>query len=498
MKAFKLASAFAVTGLALAISGQAMAAETTTEWTWEGEVVFSADLMNNNTASEKMYMKQGTVGERGANGDTDADISVEVAVANGGFSGTIALGAGSTKTFNRYMTQTEFDAYILAKGIPETYANYVSGNSAVVPMKTQTVGGSPEITISDLMYEEGALSFGDIGSMNSTEGYIDGMSVDQAYSVDRALRYTMDNGFAVQAFGGVSYESDDSSYATLAFVDMGVAVAYTGEFEGGSFAVDVEYAETTEPTYGTDLDGVGYVNGVTADAAADKSLPIYTGVGVTFDVSDAVAVSAAYTKGLGLVGTDLEEKGSMGVRADYTADAITAYAQWIDANGTQASFGAEYAFDMGSVYLDYALDTTPVAGTFADVKLDGAKNVGVKLAGAADAMTWAANYDYAIDTKTYSLGASVGVDTDMAAYAVSYKLREVGAKHTETGVAAADKKATSEIKASATHTTEGGATLALAYEMDNGAFASKSYPYKYNSEDTASNNALTFTAAYSF
>ena len=90
-------------------------------------------------------------------------------------------------------------------------------------------------------------------------------------------------------------------------------------------------------------------------------------------------------------------------------------------------------------------------------------------------MTWAANYDYAMDTSTYSLGASVGVATGMADLAAGYKLRE---------------DSTTELTASATHTTEGGAALSLAYENDNGAGASGDSDYLLNT--------LVATASYSF
>ena len=380
MKAFKLASAFAITGLALAVSGQAMAADTTTDWTWDGKVVFSADLMNTTNG--------GSVGSRGANGDSTANIDVDIAVANGGFSGMFKIDSS--------------DAH-------------------------------DEISISGVRYDEGAISFGDIGSMNTTEGYIASMKDDLNYGVDNAFRYTMGNGLAVQAQGGVTYTDSSTSVPVLGS-DMGVAVAYAGEFEGGSFAVDVEYAE----------DGT---------SAADAALDMYTGFGVTVAASDAVTVMAAYTAGIAGV-------SSMGVRADYAGDAFNAYGEWVD---EVITVGADATMGMANVYVDYTVD--------------GDQNAGVKLAGAADALTWGANFDYAINDTAFSYGVNASMDAGTVVYAAGYMSRE--------------GQASSELTASATHTTEGGAVLSLAYEKDDGTSTDPD-------SSKAAFNALTVTASYSF
>ena len=379
MKAFKLASAFAITGLALAVSGQAMAADTTTDWTWDGKVVFSADLMNTTNG--------GSVGSRGANGDSTANIDVDIAVANGGFSGMFKIDSS--------------DAH-------------------------------DEISISGVRYDEGAISFGDIGSMNTTEGYISGMKGDLSYTADNAFRYTMDNGFAVQAQGGVTYV-DDSSTTMLAASDLGVAVAYTGEFEGGSFAVDVEYAE----------------NGM---VATDDALDMYTGFGVTMAASDAVTVKAAYTAGI-------NAESSMGVRADFAGEAFNAYGEWVD---EVITVGADTTMGIANLYVDYTVD--------------GSQNAGVTLSGAADAMTWGANFDYAIDASDYSMGVNASMDAGAVVYAGAYKMREDD---------------TTELTVSATHTTEGGAVLSLAYENDTGTDMDPD-------ESDYTLNTLVATASYSF
>ena len=375
MKAFKLASAFAVTGLALAVSGQAMAADTTTDWTWGGEIVFSADVMNNAGG--------GSAGTRGSNGDSNDALNVAIAVANGGFSATMAIEADTDSSY----------------------------------------AGS--ISVDDFVYEEGAISFGMLSSMNSTEGYIDGMKDDLSYTVDRAFRYTMDNGFAVQAQGGVTWVDDTQTTSTstiLAASDMGVAVAYTGEFEGGSFAVDVEYAESGATFVGSSITGVD---------TTDTALEMYTGFGVTMAASDAVSVSAAYTKGINAV-------SSMGVRADYTADAFTAYLSWVDEATTLGGTASVGAIDLSA---DYA-----VTGSVLDL--------GASTAGESGAMSYTASLDMADVTNNGGYDAAVGVAfaaSDMMVYSAGYE--------TDGTV--------NVMTAGATYTTEGGATLALDYTNDN-------------------------------
>jgi len=381
MKAFKLASAFAVTGLALAVSGQAMA-DTTTEWTWDGEVVFSDDLMNN---SDDMG---DTIGSRGANGDSSDLVNVNIDVANGGFSATLSI---------------ESD-----------------------------VAAAGSISLDGVMYEEGPISFGQLSSMNSTEGYVSGMKSDLNYGVDQAFRYTMGNGLAIQAQGGATYTDEDGDVMTGAS-DMGVAVAYAGEFEGGSFAADFEYAETM----------------IGAGAATDEALDMYYGVGVTMAASDAVEVKAAYTMGAG-------EVSSMGVRADYTADAFTAYASYVDEDITLGGTASVGAIDL---YADYLVEGTVI-------------DLGASTAGASGAMSYSASVDMADVTNDMSLDWAVGAGYDAGIAALAF------------GYASTDNAASAEITASATHTTEGGATVALEYTNDN--------------DVTDVVDTLVFTAAYSF
>ena len=407
MKAFKLASAFAVTGLALAISGQAMAADTTTDWTWEGEVVFAADLMNNNSAFERLVADNSTVkGSRGANGNSDADLAVSIAVANGGFSATMDIDDGG-------------------------------------------------VDVSDFVYEEGAFMFGEIGQIGGVEGAVDGMNEGHSYASDQGFRYTS-GGLQVQAFGGINYTTvtttstvvvgtqsytfTDTTDVLIGGTDMGLAVAYAGTSGNMAFELNAQYAET---------------------AATDAAQPMYFGGSVTAAVSDSVEVVAAYTTG------GLSDVSSYGVRADYTGDAFTAYLTVADNDGS-AKQAAGVAATVGAFALtaDYDIDSPSL-------------DLGASTSGSADAMSYTASLDLEDVTGTMAYEAAVGVAfaaSDMMSYDAGYLMRNGDS---------------TELTASATYTTEGGATMVVAYELDNGASTSQG-------SDSASNNALTFTASYSF
>ena len=180
---------------------------------------------------------------------------------------------------------------------------------------------------------------------------------------------------------------------------------------------------------------------------------MYTGFGVTMAASDAVTVKAAYTAGI-------NAESSMGVRADFAGEAFNAYGEWVD---EVITVGADATMGAAKVYVDYTVD--------------GDQNVGVKLASTSGNMSWGAKVDMELNTPNRnSYGANVGVDAGMIQYAAAYAVRE---------------DTTSEITASATHTTEGGAVLSLAYENDNGT----------SSDSDDSNytlNTLVATASYSF
>ena len=400
MKAFKLASAFAVTGLALAVSGQAMAADTTTDWTWSGSVGVESILMDNTGT----YMTNVDVLAPGAGSRSSlpvaTDLVVSIDVANGGFS-----------------------------------ANMEIDNST--------------ISVSDFLYEEGAFMFGEVGTIVASEGYVADMDTDAAgsYDVDGGFRYTS-GGFKVQAESNTSTED----YNTASGVnpgsptgsrDVGLAVAFAGEFEGGSFVVDAQYGE--DPTSGSD--------------AANE---MYYGVGVTMAASDAVTVMAGYTSGIGA-------ETAMGLRADYTADAFTAYASYVSNSADADSMimlGGTATVSAFKLYADY--DVNPAV-------LD----IGASTAGASGAMTYSASVDMADVTGTVMTDWAIGAGYDAGVAMLAF------------GYASRDNAATSEITASATHTTEGGATLALAYEVDTGTSTDLD-------DSNFGRDTLVATASYSF
>jgi len=400
MKAFKLASAFAVTGLALAVSGQAMAADTTTDWTWAGEVSVESVLMDNGDYITDMNTLAGRLfplGQRGSMGVT-SDLSVSIDVANGGFSATMDL--------------SEADG----------------------------------VEVSDFLYTEGAWMFGEVSTIVASEGYVADMDVDAAgsYDVDGGIRYTSGS-FKVQAEANAATE-DFTSLTGAGSRDVGLAVAYAGDFEGGSFVVDAQYGEN--PTSNSD--------------AANE---MYYGFGVTMAASDAVTVMGGYTSGIGA-------ETAMGLRADYTADAFTAYASYIS-----NSADADADMDLGVAATVGAFALT------ADYDTDGVLDLGASTAGASGAMTYTASVDLGDVTGTMSTDWAVGAGYDAGAvvYAAGYASRDDGS---------------SEVTASATHTTEGGAVLALAYEKDTGLMTGS--VALDDGESDYARDTLVATASYSF
>jgi len=401
MKAFKLASAFAVTGLALAVSGQAMAADTTTDWTWSGSVGVESILMDNTGT----YMTNVDVLAPGGGSRSSlpvaTDLVVSIDVANGGFS-----------------------------------ANMEIDNST--------------ISVSDFLYEEGAFMFGEVGTIVASEGYVADMDTDAAgsYDVDGGFRYTS-GGFKVQAESNETTEDWNDTLALAAVNgssgsrDVGLAVAYAGEFEGGSFVVDGQYGE--DPLSG-------------ADAANE----MYYGVGVTMAASDAVTVMAGYTSGIGA-------ETAMGLRADYTADAFTAYASYVSNSADADSMimlGGTATVGAFKLYADYDVNPAELA-------------IGASTAGTSGAMSYSASVDMADVTGTVMTDWAIGAGYDAGVAMLAF------------GYASRDNAATSEITASATHTTEGGATLALAYEVDTGTSTDLD-------DSDFGRDTLVATASYSF
>ncbi|MDH5426525.1 MAG: hypothetical protein OEY29_16180, partial [Gammaproteobacteria bacterium] len=200
---------------------------------------------------------------------------------------------------------------------------------------------------------------------------------------------------------------------------------------------------------------------------ADTALDSFMGVGVTFAASDSMSVKAAYTSGQGT-------ETSMAVRADLSADAMTAYGEYISnsasANGADIGVGGTYAMDAIGAYADYAMNDNASDLT-----------VGATYTGEADAVSYSAMFEYAMDltnsvnTYEYDVNGSYAV-SEMISAGAGYTFR-----HDES----------TETTAHVTYTTEGGAVIALNYEVDTGTSAD-------DGDDDYTFDAIVASASYSF
>lgn len=361
MKAFKLASAFAVTGLALAVSGQAMAADTTTDWTWDGEVTVKSVLMDGNSNGMGTGANDvlASAGDRGVTSLTGpkTNLDVVVDVANGGFAAKLKL----------------------------------EGSSVVT---------------SDFTYTEGAFMFGEIGSVVTTEGAITGMDDDQAWTSDAGFRYTS-GGLQVQAFAGetctddICTTTDTSFIGSVANVDMGLEFAYSGSTDTVSYTVDAQYAE----------DG---------SSMTDEALDAYMGVYVSAMASDSVTVEAGYTGAGDLTSTALQASYAADAitaygryNQDNAADAVFTLGGTYTMGAVVAS--AKHVLD-GETTLGLAYSTTSGAMTFganAETKLDASTtSFGADVAVAAsDMLAYTAGYMSRHD-ETTRMAAGVAYTTE--------------------------------------------------------------------------------------
>jgi len=397
-----ITTGFAITALAAAISGQAMAADTEHSWTFEGEIEVSSVLVD--TIGDAVAVDSAT-GER--NTGSAEELMGTITVTNGGFEGTITLENGAIAT----------DA---------------------------------------VSYTEGAISFGDIGSVVTTEGYIANMSDDLAYTADSAFRFTQD-GMKVQAFGGATYAGDVSDFADadfageLAYVDFGMGASYAGEADSMSYVVDFQYAEQ-----GMDIGADNQTVGDNTPDVDDTALDMYYGVGVTSAVSDELSASVAYTSGINAL-------TSYGVRADYTADSMTAYGSYINDSA-----------DANTIYVGGTFVSGAVTA-YADYVLDGDITVGATYAGEADAVSYNAMFEYVMpsvgtSTMAYGVDAAYAV-SDMMSATAEYRMDHAELTRMAAGVA---------------YTTEGGAVMAVDYVADQGW------------DGEAAVDAVTASASYSF
>ena len=143
---------FAVSALAAAISGQALAADTEATITYNGAMEF--DFIVDMAAETKdVELQKGD----DANDGGSYGLYMDVAVVNGPFSGTVGIASED---------------------------------------------GAGSVTLGDIVVEDGAISFGQVGSLISTEDYAYDMGdSNDEKGVDAAFRYNVMEGLDVQLEG---------------------------------------------------------------------------------------------------------------------------------------------------------------------------------------------------------------------------------------------------------------------------------------------------------
>jgi len=383
MKAIKIASGVAISALAAAISAQAHA-EGDTEFSWGAvgsmEAVFVYDFENE---QKDVDLDEGDDFDSQTAGEAWG-LEVTNTVTNGPFSANIVL-----------------------------TANDASGD-----MDTSDEGDFG-IVIEDLVVTDGAISFGQVGSLIETHEYAYDMGdsqniiggtdteLDEGASVDAGIRYTM-NGLQVQI------EGQDDNEANTTRTDYGVAAAYAGTADALSYRAEAQFRASDE-----------------APDSADAY--VYVGAGVTY-TADMFSVKAAYNTYVapntadGLPGAgNSEEKETFseyGFEVEVTPmAALTAYVKGMDLDASSVNvddsmillFGAAYTIDTITVTGEYTFsvvndDSEQNPADFSDIDLiDYMDNVFVEVAYADGAIGAYADATFYMDGDlTEDVGPQMG------------------------------------------------------------------------------------------
>jgi hypothetical protein len=296
---------FAVSALAAAISAQALAADTEATTSFTGAMDAQVILdMESATIADSTYdvdLKED---------DYNYGISFKFDVVNGPFSGSIGVKSDE---------------------------------------------GNTDFDIGDLVVTDGKLSFGQVGSFDATDGYVDGVvgmsdSTDDTKAVhigsDVAFRYAVSDEMKVQ-LGGLN---DDAGTAIIP------AAQYMTESGALSFAVEGQVK----------LSAVG--------AELDMDPEIFAGAGVTY-ASDMVTVTAGLNYVSDTAGSDME----YAVNVSSTVAGATVGAGYYD----PSSEGEKD--EEAAVEVSYAIDAiTPSAGYKYTTAEDAGDELWAKVAYAAD------------------------------------------------------------------------------------------------------------------
>ncbi|GGX55230.1 hypothetical protein [Saccharospirillum salsuginis] len=290
MKAIKIASGVAVTALAAAISAQANAAahggdtETTFSYTGSMEAIYVIDMENNlfNADAE----------EAGTVMDMDLDEGDDFDSATAG------------------------EAWGLEMGVDVVHGPF-SGS-----LQLRTNDGTVEVDAGDIVITDGAISFGQTGSLVETHEYAYDMGDSnddfngnsEGKDVGAAIRYTMD-GLAVQVEGENS-DADAEGYEIDQTADFGVGAKYSGEADALSYVADFQYRASS-------LGG------------EDDAAFIYVGAGATYTM-DMVTASVGVNR-YTFDGTDANDTAAVEYGFELTAtpiDALSVYLKGQDFDAT--------------------------------------------------------------------------------------------------------------------------------------------------------------------
>lgn len=374
MKAFKLASGFAVSALTLAIAGTAVA-EATTDVSITGNVRVQGvlDLENETRQNQMPGFAPIAVGGDADDNEDYYHLEINTKVTHGPFSGNVYTG---------------------------------------IQKDDGADGTSAKVRVDNLKVEEGSVSFGDVGSVVETGGKLEALTdfdtagetsmVGDGLKVNAAFRYTLaDLGLKVQAEGA---SVADFGVAAGVHQDLGVAQVWADfqyrEVVGGDTDVDaitglglaveaspvdlikVEgvFRSRSEITAGAAAAYTAVGNTVTASAAdsawaakatvsVSDTISVYGQVASVSTVAESMAVRAGASAVFapitveGWFATDLAEGADdtrLFVKGSYTEGAIGAFAETKiglgEGQGMQLKVGGSYTTESNIEYgAEYAM-----------------------------------------------------------------------------------------------------------------------------------------------
>ena len=258
---------FAVSALTAAISASAIAADTEWEFTFEGSMDAYTSIDIANHVNKDVALDDDDDEQEGW------DLELDMAITNGPLSAGFYIDAGDEQD------------------------------------------GEAVLELDDITVTDGKLTFGQVGSLMSTDDYLDiedtpiaevvieKDSVDEVLGVDAGFTYEVTEGLLVQLQGSNFNSADDAHY-------YGLAAQYAGDMDALSYVVEAEY--------------------VTDDAKGDNLPYLFSGAGATYSIDSVTA--KGYVNYFGFEG-DL--KFQYGIHAETTVAAATLELLYIEPNSEE-------------------------------------------------------------------------------------------------------------------------------------------------------------------